>query len=290
MDQDYRSHDLVGRSGASGSGIPRATHVLAVSSGKGGVGKSNFVVNTGLALAKRRKRVLLLDADMGLGNLDILIGISSQYNLSHVLTGEKNLQDVITEGPGGIHVLPASSGVEWMTNLTPDQKMLFLEKMDEINGLYDVLLIDTGAGISSNVVYFNLAAQTRIVIVTSEPTSLTDAYALIKVLNMSYRQNDFEVVVNNVKDDREARGVYRSLATVADRFLDVRLGFLGHIVHDDYLVRAVCKQLAVVEMFPDRPVSRCFRDMAKQISQLPTNVMGSELGLFWRRMLESAPA
>jgi flagellar biosynthesis protein FlhG len=220
----------------------RSTHVLSVTSGKGGVGKSNLVVNVAIALAQRRKRVLVLDADMGLANVDILIGMTSRHNLSHVLSDAKRLEEVICEGPGGIHVLPASSGVEWMANLTVDQKVTFLQKMDALNGLYDILLIDTGAGISSNVVYFNLAAQTRIVMVTPEPTSLTDAYALIKVLHLTYHLKTFEVVVNSVANEKEGLEVYRNLTTVADRFLDVRLGYLGHIERSDQVRSAVLRQ------------------------------------------------
>lgn len=265
----------------------RATQVLTVTSGKGGVGKSNLVLNAAIVLSRRKKKVLILDADMGLANIDILIGMASRYNLSHVLSGEMELVDVIGEGPSGIHVLPASSGVEWMANLTVEQKHVFVEKMDGLNGLYDVVLIDTGAGISSNVTYFNLAAQTRIVIVTPEPTSLTDAYALIKVLHQSYHQKEFEVVVNFVGSEKEALEVYRNLTTVADRFLDVRLGYMGHIERDDHLRRAVLRQSPVVDAFPEATVSRCYEAIARRIAQLPTDAMASQIGLFWRKMLGS---
>lgn len=275
------------KTGTRRSAPRRATHVLSVTSGKGGVGKSNFVVNVAIGLRKHKKKVLILDADMGLANIDILIGLSTRYNLSHVLNGEMELLEVIAKGPAGIDVLPASSGVEWMANLNGEQKLLFLQKMDALNGLYDVLLIDTGAGISSNVTYFNLAAQTRIVMVTPEPTSLTDAYALVKVLHRSYNQNDFEVVVNTVKSENEALEVYRNLTNVADRFLDVRLGYLGHVERDDHLGRAVLRQTAVVEAYPDAVVSRDYRSIARRIAQMPAKATGNELGLFWRAMLES---
>ena len=286
MDQSSTLRKLVARRQGA---MRRPTHVLSVTSGKGGVGKSNLVLNVAIALRQRGKQVLILDADMGLANIDILTGLASRYNLSHVIAGEMALVEVIAEGPSGVHVLPASSGVEWMANLTVDQKRLFIEKMDELNGLYDVLLIDTGAGISSNVTYFNLAAQTRIVVVTPEPTSLTDAYALIKVLHRSYRQRDFEVVVNLVGGEKEALEVYRNLTAVADRFLEVRLGYLGHVERDDQLGRAVRSQTPVIERYPEAAVSRGYREVAGRIAQMAVDGVDGEVGLFWRRMLEPAP-
>lgn len=262
------------------------TRVITVTSGKGGVGKSSLVLNAAVCLAQMKNKVLILDADMGLSNIDILAGIATRHNLSHVLANEKLLTSVIAEGPAGIHLLPAASGVEWVTNLTSEQKLDFLQKMDELNGLYDILLIDTGAGISSNVLYFNLAAQVRIVVVTPEPTSLTDAYALIKVLHRSYHQKNFEVVVNLVQSEKEGLDVYRNLTAVADRFLEVRLGYLGCIRQDGRLGQAVLRQTPVVEMFPDTAVSQDYRAVARKILQLRADVTDSDLGLFWRKVFE----
>jgi flagellar biosynthesis protein FlhG len=273
---------------ATASSDARTTHVLTVSSGKGGVGKSNFVLNVGLALAMNRSRVLIMDADMGLGNIDILLGTTSPYNLSHVIRGEKTLDDVLTQGPQGLHFLPAASGVEWVTQLTTEQRIEFLQKMESLSGRYDTLLIDTGAGISSNVLYFNLAAQTRIVIVTPEPTSLTDAYALVKVLSCKHSQRDFEVVVNCVKTEQEGLEIYKTLTSVTDRFLDVSLGYLGCIPRDYRVERAVLRQKAVIELYPEAPISAAYRILARRIAQLPARAQGNELGLFWRKMIEPA--
>lgn len=266
---------------------PRPTRVLAVTSGKGGVGKSNLTLNVGIAMAQRKKRVLILDADMGLANIDILVGLTAQHNLSHVLNGDFDLQDVIQECAGGVYVLPSSSGVEWMANLTTEQRLGFLQKMDAINGLYDVLLIDTGAGISSNVMYFNLAAQERIVLVTREPTSLTDAYALIKVLNRNHQQKTFDIVVNGVRKEDEALGVYRSLTAVTDRFLDVSVGYLGHVEQDASVGKAVLRQTPVIEAFPDADSSRCYRAIAKRILSKEPAEGGGGIGLFWRKIMEA---
>ena len=287
IDQSSTLRRMVAERDAAGGSGGGAMRVLSVTSGKGGVGKSNLALNVSIALAKRRNRVLLLDADMGLANVDILVGLTARRNLSHVMNGEADLDEVIQESAAGIHILPAASGVEWMANLTAEQKLGFLQKMDEIGGRYDVLMIDTGAGISANVVYFNLAAQQRIVVVTPEPTSLTDAYALIKVLNKNYQQKTFEVVVNNVKGEQSALSVYKNLTAVTDRFLDVRVGYLGYVRQDDALGRAVLRQEPVIEAFPDADISRCYRDVARQILRRPPQVEESNLGLFWRKIMEA---
>ncbi|MFW5870216.1 MAG: flagellar synthesis regulator FleN, partial [Candidatus Sumerlaeota bacterium] len=218
----------------------------------------------------------------------ILVGLAAERNLSHVLAGECDVADIIQITSGGLHVLPAASGIEWMANLTSDQKRAFLEKMDALNGRYDILLVDTGAGISSNVTYFNLAAQTRVVIVTPEPTSLTDAYAVIKVLHRSYEQKAFEVVVNQVRDENQGLEVFRSLTAVADRFLDVRLGYLGHILQDPQLGKAVLRQTPLMKQAPHSPAAQCYGAIARRIANFAPPSSGNELGLFWRRMLDNA--
>lgn len=277
--------------GQGSGGSHASTRVYAVSSGKGGVGKSNFVLNVGIALARRKKKVLIMDADMGLANIDILLGMAVRNNLAHVLANEKSLDEVIVEGPSGLFILPAASGVEWMASLSAEQKMDFLQKMDAINGVFDILLIDTGAGISPNVMYFNLAAQARIVMVTREPTSITDAYGLIKVMFQNYGQKQFDIVVNNVKSIEDAKNVYRSLTRGADLYLkEVRLGYLGHVRSDPNLSDAVLRQTPLQERSPDSVASLDYNDIADKMLRRETQLMSSELGLFWRDLFEKAPA
>lgn len=268
----------------------RQTHVLTVSSGKGGVGKSNLVLNTGIELARRHRKVLLMDADMGLANMDVLMGKMFRKNLSHVLSGEVTLDEVVQRGPEGIDLLPAASGVEWVTDLTTEQKLALMQKMDALSGQYDILMIDTGAGISSNVVYFNLAAQTRIIIVTPEPTSMTDAYAVIKVLHTNHGQKRFEVVVNQVSSEREGLEVYKNLTLVTDRFLDVEIGYLGSVRSDPLVHQAVLKRTPVSVLYPESAVAEDFGQIARRISQMRADAMESDLGMFWRQLLEPSPA
>ncbi|MDH4187246.1 MAG: AAA family ATPase, partial [Nitrospira sp.] len=164
------------------------THVITVTSGKGGVGKTNVVANLAVALAQAGKQVLVLDADLGLGNIDVLLGLVPRYTLEHVLAGSHHLSDIVIQGPAGIHVLPASSGLPQLTSLNDEQQLLLQSELEDVAKTVDVLLIDTGAGIASNVTYFAAAAQETVIVVSPEPTSLTDAYALIKVLWRQHRE------------------------------------------------------------------------------------------------------
>jgi flagellar biosynthesis protein FlhG len=265
------------------------THVIAVSSGKGGVGKSNVVANLAVALAKTGKRVLVLDADLGLGNLDVLLGLVPQHTIEHVLSGAHTLGEILLEGPAGIQVLPASSGVPHLTALTESQQLLIQEQLEQLSAEMDVLLIDTGAGISPNVTFFASSAHESIVVVSPEPTSLTDAYALIKVLARQYREHRFKVLVNQAKSPREATDVFRKLDMAADRFLHVAVDYVGYIPHDDYVPMAVRQQKAVSELFPDAPASQAFTKLAKQIIQWPRpGIPKSSVQLLWQRMVQAS--
>ncbi len=193
---------------------------FSVSSGKGGVGKSNVVVNLAVALDQLGRRVMILDADLGLANVDVLLGLTPALNISHVLNGSRRLEEVLVSGPGNIRIMPASSGVQQLTQLSQEQKILLVDLMDDLEANVDILLIDTGAGISDTVLYFNVAAQEKIVVVTPEPTSLTDAYAFIKVMFTRHGERSFRILANAVANEKEGHAVFRKLSRVADHFLD----------------------------------------------------------------------
>jgi flagellar biosynthesis protein FlhG len=215
-----------------GPGPPR---VISVTSGKGGVGKSNVVVNLGLALAQRGLKVLLIDADLGLGNLNILLGLTPRFTIQDVLSLGLDLTDVIVEGPEGLKILPASSGIPELANLDEFQKLFLLNEMDHYTADVDVVLIDTGAGISQNVIFFNIGAQERILVVNNQPPAIADAYALIKILVTQHGEKSFKLLVNGLAHYREAELVYRTLLRVTERFLGqgITLDYLGFIPHDD---------------------------------------------------------
>lgn len=267
---------------------PCRTQVIAVSSGKGGVGKTNVVANLAVSLAKSGKRVLVLDADLGLGNLDVLLGLVPRYTIEHVLSGAHDLSEILLEGPAGIQVLPASSGVPDLTSLTEAQQVLIQEQLEEVSADRDVLLIDTGAGISPTVTFFASSAQDIVVVLSPEPTSLTDAYALIKVLSRQYREQRFKVLVNQAKHPREAGEVFRKLDVAADRFLHVALDYIGFIPHDDYVPLAVMQQKAVADLFPEAPASRAFAKLAAHVTQWPApGFPKSSVQLLWQRLVRT---
>ena len=262
--------------------------VIAVTSGKGGVGKTNVVANLGYALTKLNKRVLILDADIGLANLDVLLGFSPKYNLQHVLNGEKSISEVIVSGPGGMKILPASSGVQELSDLSKAQKLCLLSELNSLHDKTDILLIDTSAGISSNVMYFNLAAQEILIVVSPEPTSITDAYAMMKVLFLNYSENHFRLLVNSVKNAFEAKEVFNNLSLVVQRFLNLSIDYWGYILQDEHVIKAVRKQKALIELYPHSPASRCFSNLAKKVCEnRPNTSSRGNIRFFWHQILEN---
>ncbi|MBM4284347.1 MAG: MinD/ParA family protein [Deltaproteobacteria bacterium] len=271
-----------------GPDVRHTLRVIAVTSGKGGVGKSNIVVNLGLAMARQGKKVLLIDADLGLANLDILLGLTPQFTIYDLLSLRKTLAEVLVEGPDGLKILPASSGIQEMTDLDEHQKMFLLNEMDNYFENMDIVFIDTGAGISRNVLFFNMAAQERIVVVNNEPTSITDAYALIKVMATRYGERRFRLLVNGLSRPEEGEMVYRSMIKVTERFLgkDVSLDYLGAIPFDEAVPRAVLKQQAAVSLYPRARVAKSFQGLAQKLWESPPPAeFGSNVRFFWRRLL-----
>lgn len=261
--------------------------VIAVTSGKGGVGKSNVVANLAMALAAQGKRILIIDADLGVGNMDVLLGLSPQYNLNHVLSGEKMLSEIIIDVAPNIKLIPAGSGVQEYTSLGQHEKMKLLDELDMLDEAFDIMFIDTEAGISENVTYFTVAAQEILVVVTPEPTSITDAYALVKLLATRYSEHHFKVLVNMARDSEDALEVFRKLANVAGRFLDISLDYLGCVVRDDRLIDAVKKQKAVFELHSDSDASNCFATLASRILENTRQArLKGNIQFFFRRYLE----
>lgn len=269
-------------------GARKPVKVISVTSGKGGVGKTNVVANLAYTLSVlNRKKVMVLDADLGLGNLDILLGLAPEYNLADVLEGRKNIREIVLEGPGGIKILPAGSGIQAITELGRADKANLLTQMDALEEEIDFLIIDTAAGISSNVMFFNVAAQQILVVASPEPTSITDAYALMKVLSQEYAENHFKLLVNSVKNEAEAKAVYKKLCTVADRFLNISIDYFGFVVVDPVVTRAVRQQKAITESFPGSPASLCFRRMASRLSDSSDPVTaGGNIQFFWKRIFQ----
>lgn len=269
----------------------RPVQVMAVASGKGGVGKTNVSINLSVAMSAIGKEVILLDADMGLANVDVLLGLQSSANLSHVLDGKYTLEQTIIRGPAGLNVIPASSGIERMANLSSSDYYKITQAFAELSINFDVLVIDIAAGVSDSVINFSRAAQEIVVVVCDEPASITDAYALIKVLSQNGDLFRFHVVSNMVQHLHEGRILYHKLAKVCQRFLGVTLHFMGTIPYDPFLRKAVQRQNSVVQSFPGCPAARAFRKMALTAAAwpLPEGVRG-QLGHFAEKLSAGASA
>jgi flagellar biosynthesis protein FlhG len=245
----------------------RAT-VLAITSGKGGVGKTNVTINVAIAMARLGLRVGVLDADFGLGNVDVLLGIAPVAHVGHVVAGEKHLEDVVVRGPHGITIIPASSGLQSMTSLSGIQRDRLLAALDLACRELDFLLIDTAAGISDNVMDM-LALAERIVLVTSlEPSAIVDAYALTKVLTTADASKDIGVVVNGAKSAEEASVAFRQIDTATRRFLKRSVSYYGHITDDPAVRESILVQRAIVDLLPQSPASRCYRIVASRLAGL----------------------
>jgi flagellar biosynthesis protein FlhG len=267
----------------------RPVQVIAVSGGKGGVGKSNIAVNLSIALAELRRRVVLLDADLGLANVDVLLGIKATNTLADVLAGTHSLRDVLVTGPGGLRIVPASSGVQRMAELSSSEHAGLINAFNELSDQVDVLVIDTAAGISDTVVSFVRAANEVIVVVCDEPSSITDAYALIKLLNTEYGMQRFRVVANMTRTPQEGLSMFNKLNGVCERFLDVTLQFVGQVPFDETVRKAVQKQKAILEFAPNSKAAQAIRQIAQQVDQwpLPSSPTG-RLEFFVERLLQAA--
>jgi flagellar biosynthesis protein FlhG len=259
--------------------------VVALASGKGGVGKTNLTANLAVTLARRGRRVCVLDADLGLANMDVVYGVSPKASLLHVLRGEQRLADVLVDGPAGVRLVPAASGIAEMTALAPAQQLALLEEIDALESSLDVLLVDVAAGISSNVLYFAAAAAETVVVVTPEPTSITDAYALVKVLATRWGRTDFPVAVNMAANEHDAKAAFARLARVAERFLRVRLEYLGHVPYDDAVPRAVRRQEPLVLHDPATPAARAIVRLAERLLARDAEPVRGGVQFFFRRLL-----
>ncbi|AWL11292.1 Iron-sulfur cluster carrier protein [Saliniradius amylolyticus] len=269
---------------------PKQIKVIAVTGGKGGVGKTNITLNTAIAMAKQGKRVMVLDADLGLANVDVMLGLRVEKNLSHVLSGECLLDEILVEGPHGIKIAPASSGTQSMTELSPTEHAGLIRAFSELQSQIDVLIVDTAAGISDMVLSFSRASQDIMVVVCDEPTSLTDAYALIKILNRDYGVFKFKVVANMVKNLREGQELFAKLSKVTHRFLDVALELVATVPFDENIRKAVRKQQPIVDAFPGSPASVAITNLAKQALRWPVpEQAGGHLEFFLEQLVNHDP-
>jgi len=261
--------------------------VLSVTSGKGGVGKTNVSVNLALQLGRQGYRCVILDADLGLANVDVILGLAPERNLFHVFHENLTLKDILVQTDYGFSILPAASGVSEMLSLSTGQKLALLEAVDVLEDSIDFLIVDTGAGINDNVVYFNLAAQERLLVITPEPTSLTDAYALIKVMKIRHGVERFHVLVNMAKNEKAAKDIFAKLYNACDHFLSgVSLDYVGFLPHDPTVRQAVMHQKPFSSFAPSSEASLAMERVAKLISRWkPMDHLDGNIKFFWKKLL-----
>lgn len=270
---------------------PRPVQVIAVTSGKGGVGKTNVSVNLSIALANQGKDVLLMDADLGLGNVDVLLGMHPKRNLSHVIDGTHSLEDILVSGPGGIRLLPAASGIQGMSSLSMVQHAGIIRAFSDLGLMVDTLIVDTAAGLSDSVINFSKASQEIVVVVCDEPASITDAYALIKLLHRNHGRHRFRILANMVRNANEGRDLFLKLMRVSGRFLDVSLDYMGAIPFDECVRMAVQRQRAVLDVFPRAKASLAVRALAAVADKwTPTQRSTGQLEFFIERLVDASCA
>ena len=258
-----------------------SSRVMAIASGKGGVGKTNVVAGLAMALAQMGQRVVVLDADFGLANLDILLGLEPEFTLEHVLRGEKLMEEILLDGPFGIRIIPASSGIQELTRLDASAELRLIQGLQRISATNDWLLIDTAAGIHDSVIKLLMAAQEVLLVTTPEPTALVDAYAMVKVVHLRDSQKPLWLLVNNSQNQEEAEETIYQLQAATLRFLNRELNVLGMLPTDPFILQAVRQQRGVLDLFPHAPVSTALRAAARQLQdKIPLQKDG--FAAFWK--------
>ena len=276
VDQAERLRDIVKQKNQQEIAAPTdvTSRIITVTSGKGGVGKSNITLNLALALTKHDKRVVIMDADFGLANIEVLFGLVPKYNLKHVFDGEKTIGEIITEGPMGVKLVSGGSGIRELANMDERQMGMVIEKFAYLDTISDIILVDTGAGMGNSVLNFVKASGETLIVTTPEPTSLTDSYAVVKaVYNEMGSRPLFKVIVNRADNEAEAEDVFGKISTVSKHFLNIDLENLGFIPYDANMLKAVKRQEPVFTLFPETEAARsidriCLKLMGVQTAEV----------------------
>lgn len=263
----------------------KPVRVITVTGGKGGIGKTSITANIAVALSNKGKKVLVLDADLGLANMDIVLGLEAKYNISHVVRGEKTLNEIIIEGPSGVRIVPASSGIKDMASMGYREHAGIIREFNNLSYKPDVLLVDSAAGISNDVISFSRASHDVIVTVCDEPASITDAYALIKLLDKEHGIKKFRIITNMVKTHADGRVLYTKLLKVSDKFLDVTLDYIGAIPFDEYMKKSIQKQKPVVNAYPRSSSATAINKYADKIDRWPSpDVPSGHIEFFFEQL------
>jgi flagellar biosynthesis protein FlhG len=269
-EQAQNLHQFVNRN----KGLAR---VIAVTSGKGGVGKTNTSVNLAISLADKGNRVILLDADLGLANVEVLLGLNSIYTLQHVIDGQRTMSEILVKGPGGIAVVPGTSGIAKLADLSPSARNQIMEGLRELQARADFIIIDTMAGIGRSATSFVVAADEVLLVSTPEPSSIVDAYAMLKTIYQHRENAIVRLIANMVMNKKEASAVYSKLSNVSQQYLGRKISYLGMIPRDAHVNQAVMQSFPYTLRYPNTPASKCVEDIADRlISQKKASKGGSK--------------
>ncbi len=262
--------------------------LIAVTGGKGGVGKTSVAINLSIALSDLHRKVILLDADFGLSNVDVMLGLSAWKNLQHVLSGECSLDEVILDGPHGIQIIPAAPGTRKMADLTTQEHLGLIDSISQLKNPIDYFVIDTAAGIGNGVCLYSQMASNILVVVCDEPASIADAYALIKILSKNGQNKKFSILTNMVESSAHGEQLFDQLYRVSNHFLDATLQHCGYIPHDGYMKKAIQKQQSVLDVYPSSRSSLAFSRIARQIDRWPkSSYANGAVELFLERQLSN---
>ncbi|HBQ24772.1 MAG TPA: ATP-binding protein [Syntrophomonas sp.] len=269
------------------------TRVIVIASGKGGVGKSTLALNISLSLCNRGKKVILMDADLGLANIDIMLGLLPKYNLHHMIQGKKNLKDIIISGPGGLSIIAGGSGITELANLGDNSLKKLLVELGKLDGEYDYMMIDTGAGISKNVISFLLSANDIIFVTTPEPTSMTDAYGMVKTIARKSTDKTFYLIVNRVVDNIEGILVAEKFKLVCEKFLNLHINILGYVVNEPLIGEGIKRQSAFIDIFPRSQAAKNINNIASNLissndKSFPRDSSGGGIKRFFKKIIGMA--
>ncbi len=281
IDQANNLRNMINNNNMQRKKVELSSRVITVTSGKGGVGKTNFSLNLAIQMSRLNKRVVIIDADFGLANIEVLFGILPKYNLADVLRGERDVEEVLTDGPKGIKFISGGSGLKELSNITEKQMNYFINNFSYLDAISDIIIIDTGAGISKSVINFIKASDETIIVTTPEPTSVTDAYALIKTIKEESYANvpDFKVVVNRVDDDEEGLEIYNKISRASSKFLGISLENLGYIPYDRFLVKAVKHQQPATMCFPNCDFSKAILRVCDRLMNVENEMNVEKSGI-----------
>ena len=260
--------------------------IIAITGGKGGIGKTNISINLSIALSDLKRDVMLLDSDFGLSNIDVVLGLNAKRNLQHVISGTCELEEILIEGPHGIKVIPAAPGVRELANLSLQEHLGIIDSISQLTNPIDYFVIDTAAGISDGVCLFSRIASQVLVVVCDEPASIADAYALVKVLSNKGEQLKFSILANMVESNAHGEQLYEQLNRVSNHFLDTNLEYIGYIPNDTYLKKAIQRQKSVIDAYPSSRASLAFNRLAREIDSRPCPIhTNGAVELFLERQL-----